>query len=50
MRTKEEIEQKIAELYQLVQEGKRDMVRVIIETDTLAWVLGEDYLDEEEIN
>ena len=38
MRTKEEIEQKIAELYQLAQEGKRDMVRVIIETDTLAWV------------
>lgn len=47
MRTKEEIEAKINELYMLQQEGKRDLLRVIIEADTLSWVLGEDYLDTE---
>jgi len=45
MRTKEEIIDKIDELYKLQHEGKRDLLRVIIETDALCWVLGEDYLD-----
>ena len=45
MRTKEEIETKINESYKLQKEGKRDLLRVIIEADALEWVLGEDYLD-----
>jgi len=45
MRTKEEIIDKIDELYKLQHEGKRDLLKVIIETDALCWVLGDDYLD-----
>lgn len=45
MRTKEEIENKIAELYELANEKKIDLLRVIVTTDALSWVLGDDYLD-----
>ena len=45
MRTKEEIENKIAELYELGEKRKIDLLRVIVTTDALSWVLGDDYLD-----
>ena len=45
MRTKEEIENKIAELYELAEKRKIDLLRVIVTTDALYWVLGDDYLD-----
>ena len=45
MRTKEEIENKIAELYELASAKKIDLLRVIVTTDALSWVLGGDYLD-----
>ena len=45
MRTKEEIEDKINELYKLAEEKKIDLLRVIVINDALSWVLGEDYLD-----
>lgn len=45
MRTKEEIENKIAELYELAEKRKIDLLRVIVTTDALSWVLGDDYLD-----
>ena len=45
MRTKEEIKDKISELYKLANEGKIDLLRVIVTTDALSWVLGDDYLD-----
>ena len=45
MRTKEEIENKIAELYDLAEKRKIDLLRVIVTTDALYWVLGDDYLD-----
>lgn len=45
MRTKEEIKEKINELYTLANEGKIDTLRVIVTTDALSWVLGDDYLD-----
>ena len=45
MRTKEEIENKIAELYELASTKKIDLLRVIVTTDALSWVLGGDYLD-----
>lgn len=48
MRTKEEIEQKIDELYSLSIEGKMDLAKVILATDVLAWVLGKDYLETNE--
>ena len=44
-RTKEEIENKIAELYELASAKKIDLLRVIVTTDALSWVLGGDYLD-----
>lgn len=46
MRTQKEIEEKIAEIYKLINEGRFDAFRGIITTDALSWVLGEDYLDE----
>lgn len=49
MRTKKEIESKIDELYGLAVEGKYDMLRCIVTTDALSWVLGEDYLDNIEV-
>lgn len=49
MRTKEEIEKKIEELYALSSLGKIDILRVIIITDALRWVLGENYLDTVEL-
>ena len=49
MRTKEEIENKIRELYTLVQTGDYDVLRCIVTTDALEWVLGEDYLDNIEV-
>ena len=45
MRTKEEIENKITELYDLALAKKIDMLRVIVTTDALSWVLGDNYLD-----
>ena len=45
MRTEAEIKDKIAELYYLANKGKIDMLRVIVTTDALSWVLGDDYLD-----
>ena len=45
MRTKQEIENKINDIYKLIRENKLDAARGIIVTDALAWVLGEDYLD-----
>lgn len=44
-RTIKEIEDKIAEIYKLIQEGKLETARGIIINDALAWTLGEDYLD-----
>lgn len=43
--TNEEIENKIAELYELASGKKIDLLRVIVTTDALSWVLGSDYLD-----
>lgn len=45
MRTEQEIKDKINELYKLANEGKIDTLRVIVTTDALSWVLGDDYLD-----
>lgn len=45
MRTQEEIENKIEEMYKLLNENKIDILKVIISTDALSWVLGEDYLE-----
>lgn len=45
MRSKEEIEDKIEELYKLGLDKKIDVLRVIVWTDALSWVLGDDYLD-----
>lgn len=45
MRKKKEIQNKIKELYQLANEKKMDILRVMIITDALSWVLGDDYLD-----
>ena len=45
VRTKEEIENKIAELYDLAEKRKIGLLRVIVTTDALSWVLGGDYLD-----
>ena len=45
MRTEAEIKDKIAELYYLANTGKIDVLRVIVTTDALSWVLGDDYLD-----
>lgn len=49
MRSQKEIEDKITELYKLANEGKIDLLRVIVTTDALSWVLGDDYLDTEVI-
>lgn len=46
MRKKKEINKKINELYSAVQAQKIDPLRVIIYTDALCWVLGDDYLDD----
>lgn len=45
MRTEAEIKAKISELYKLANEKKIDVLRVIVTTDALFWVLGDDYLD-----
>lgn len=45
MRSQKEIEDKIKELYDLAREDKIDILRVIVLTDALSWVLGDDYLD-----
>lgn len=45
MRTQEEIENKIEEMYKLLNENKIDILKVIISADALSWVLGEDYLE-----
>ena len=46
MRSKKEINEKISELYTLMQDGKIDVLKTIVYTDALCWVLGEDYLNE----
>nr|DAR26655.1 MAG TPA: hypothetical protein [Bacteriophage sp.] len=45
MRTRQEIVDKIEEMYSLAKENKLDMLKVIIMADALCWVLGDDYLD-----
>ena len=45
MRTKKEIKDKIKELYELSSKRKIDILWVVIVTDVLCWVLGEDYLN-----
>ena len=50
MRTKEEIENKINEIYDLLHKNKINMVKAILSADALAWVLGDDYLDTENID
>ena len=45
MRSQKEIEDKIKELYDLAREDKIDILRVIVLTDALCWVLGDGYLD-----
>ena len=45
MRSEKEIEDKIKELYELARADKIDILRVIVLTDALCWVLGDDYLD-----
>lgn len=47
VRSKKEIENKIEELYKLLNEGKLSTLWVILTTDALSWALGEDYLDTE---
>ena len=49
MRTKKEIEDKIAKIYDLIKRNKINGVYGIVATDILAWVLGEDYLDNLEV-
>ena len=46
MRTQKEINDKIKEIYQLIEKGEFDVLRGVITTDALCWVLGEDYLDD----
>lgn len=50
MRTQKEIEDKINELYEMLKQDKIDVVRCIVVTDALSWVLGDDYLDNAETN
>mgnify|MGYP000089280614 CR=1 FL=1 len=45
MRTRQEIVDKIEEMYTLVKKGDLDVLRVIVIADALQWVLGDDYLD-----
>lgn len=45
MRTKKEIKNKIKELYELSSKGKFNILWIVIVTDALSWVLGDDYLD-----
>lgn len=49
MRTKKEIENKILEIYKLIKKDKINPAYGILTTDILAWVLGEDYLDNIEV-
>ena len=50
MRTKKEVEDKIAEIYKLIKKEKINPAYGILATDILAWVLGEDYLDNLEVD
>lgn len=45
MKTKQEINKKINQLYSAVQEGMNPL-QAIVYTDALCWVLGDDYLNE----
>lgn len=45
MRTRQEIVDKIEEMYSLAKENKLDILKVIIMADALYWILGDDYLD-----
>lgn len=44
-RTRKEIVDKEAEIYDLAKKGKISIVGAILYADALEWVLGEDYLD-----
>lgn len=49
MRTQKEVENKINEIYTLLKKNKINVVKAMLSTDALAWVLGEDYLDTKNI-
>lgn len=50
MRTIEEINKKVNELHSAVHSNKLDVSKAIIYTDALCWVLGDDYLNEYNID
>ena len=45
VRNRQEIVDKIEEVYRLIRENKMEALRGIVITDALCWVLGDDYLD-----
>lgn len=49
LRTRKEIVDKEEEIYELINKNKIDAVRGILYTDALEWVLGEDYLDFDDV-
>ena len=46
IRTEKEIEQMISKLYSFVDTNPKELPRIILYTDCLSWVLGEDYLEQ----
>lgn len=46
IRSQREIEQMISKLYSFVDANPDELPRIILYTDCLSWVLGEDYLDQ----
>ena len=44
IRNRQEIVEKIEEVYKLIRENKMEVLRGIVITDALCWVLGDDYL------
>lgn len=47
-RTRKEIVDKMEEIYILMKENKMEIVKGILYTDALSWVLGDDYLNFEQ--
>lgn len=45
IRNRQEIVEKIEEVYKLIRENKMEVLKGIVITDALCWVLGDDYLD-----
>lgn len=45
IRSRQEIVDKIEEIYKLMNDKKLEILRGIVISDALMWVLGEDYLD-----